>query len=76
MPRGLLMARVLIFVGLTCLLAGIFWQFGEKFGLGKLPGDLSIKGEGYEIKFPLVTCLLLSLALSGVLWIWRTFRGP
>ena len=56
-------------VGLVWILApSIPW-------LGRLPGDIRIERENFRFYFPLVTCLLLSLVLSLVLWVIRLFRG-
>jgi hypothetical protein len=43
--------------------------------LKALPGDIRIERENFRFYFPLVTCLLLSLVLSLVLWIIRLIRG-
>jgi hypothetical protein len=40
-----------------------------------LPGDIRIEGENFRFYFPLVTCLLLSLVLSLVVWLIRLLRG-
>jgi hypothetical protein len=56
-------------VGLVWILApSIPW-------LGRLPGDIPIERENFRFYFPLVTCLLLSLVLSLVVWLVRLFRG-
>ncbi|MCC9606433.1 DUF2905 domain-containing protein [Blastopirellula sp. JC732] len=52
-------------VGLGLLLAvRIPW-------LGRLPGDIRIEGEHVRFYFPIVTCILLSLILSGAAWLVR-----
>jgi DUF2905 family protein len=43
--------------------------------LGQLPGDIRIERGNFRFYFPLVTCLLLNLFLSLVLWLVRLFRG-
>ena len=43
--------------------------------LGRLPGDIRIERENFHFYFPLVTCLLLSLVLSLVVWLIRLLRG-
>ena len=42
--------------------------------LGRLPGDIRIERENFRFYFPVVTCLLLSLFVSLVLWAVRLFR--
>jgi hypothetical protein len=39
--------------------------------LGKLPGDIAIEKEGFQFYFPLMTCLLISVLASLVLWLLR-----
>ena len=63
------MARFLIVLGLAILIIGLLWPYLGKLGLGRLPGDIVIERENGTIYVPLVTCLLLSLLLSLVLWI-------
>lgn len=65
------MGRLLIFVGLSIALTGVFMLWGEKLGLGHLPGDLSIKGERYVLHLPLMTCFVISAVISLVMWLLR-----
>ena len=63
------MARFLIVLGLVILVVGLLWPYLSKLGLGRLPGDIVIERENTTFYFRLVTCLLLSLFLSLVLWL-------
>ena len=63
------MARFLIVLGLAILVVGLLWPYLGKLGLGRLPGDIVIERENGTVYVPLVTCLLLSLLLSLVLWV-------
>jgi hypothetical protein len=63
------MARVLIVLGLLLLLAGLLWPHLSQIGLGRLPGDIIIERKNMTLYFPLMTCLLLSVLLSLVLWV-------
>ena len=63
------MARFLIVLGLVILVVGLLWPYLSKLGLGRLPGDIVIERENTTFYFPLVTCLLLSLLLSLILWV-------
>jgi hypothetical protein len=40
-----------------------------KIGLGQLPGDIVIRRDNFSFYFPIVTCLLVSVALSLILWL-------
>jgi hypothetical protein len=45
---------------------------GSKFsflGFGRFPGDIAYKGKNFQISFPIVTCLIVSVALTAVLWL-------
>jgi Protein of unknown function (DUF2905) len=70
------LGRVLLFFGALLLVVGAFLYFGNKlpFRLGKLPGDIVHRGENTTFYFPIVTCLLLSVALSLVFWLISRFR--
>jgi hypothetical protein len=63
------MARFLIIVGVLIVVIGLLWPYLSKLGLGHLPGDIVIERNGVTIYIPIVTCLLLSLLLSAVLWL-------
>jgi hypothetical protein len=63
------MARFLIVLGLAILLVGLLWPYLSKLGLGRLPGDIVIERENVTLYIPLATCLLLSLALSLIVWV-------
>jgi len=49
---------------------GIFLQFFDKIPfLGKLPGDIYIKKDNFHFYLPLATCLLISAAITIVLYL-------
>jgi hypothetical protein len=63
-------------LGIALLLAGAFFSFGGRlpFRLGRLPGDIAYQGKGGSFYFPIVTCIVLSVALTLVFWIVNLFR--
>ena len=65
------MQRTLIILGVVLLAAGLLWPWLTKIGLGRLPGDIRIEGENGGFYFPIVTCLVISVVLSILLWIFR-----
>ena len=65
------MQRILIVVGLILVAIGLLWPFLAKLGLGRLPGDIRIEREGFSFYFPLTTCILISLAISLIIWLLR-----
>jgi hypothetical protein len=64
--------RSLIALGLFILALGVIFTLGEKLPIrfGRLPGDIVIRGKNSAFYFPLVTCLLISVILSFVLWLF------
>ena len=65
----LILAAILAAVGAT------LYFFGRlPFRLGRLPGDIVHRTEHTTFYFPLVTCLLLSVAVSLVFWLISHFR--
>ena len=64
--------KTLILFGLILVAAGLLWIFGGKIPLlGKLPGDIRIERENFSFYFPLGTCILISLVVSLLLWLFR-----
>ncbi len=63
------MQRLLIVIGILCLVAGLLWPVIDRIGLGRLPGDIVIEREHFRFYFPLATGLLLSVLVSLILWI-------
>ena len=57
---------IIALTGLVILLAGKL-----HLPLGRLPGDIVYRGKSMTFYFPLVTCLLLSVVLSLVLWLFN-----
>jgi thiosulfate reductase cytochrome b subunit len=65
-------ARLLILAGLALLVAGVLVLFASKVPwLGKLPGDITFTRGNYTVYFPLGTCILVSVILTLVLWLFR-----
>jgi hypothetical protein len=63
------MARFLIVLGLAIVVIGLLWPYLSRIGLGRLPGDIVIERENVTFYFPLMTCLLVSVLLSLVIWV-------
>ena len=63
------MAKIFIIAGAVLLLVGLIIFAAERFGLGRLPGDIVIEREGFTLYLPLATSLLVSLGLTLVLWL-------
>ena len=62
------MGKILIFLGAFLILIGIFFVAGQKIPLlGKLPGDITIRGKNSVFYFPIVTSIILSILLTIIL---------
>ncbi|WP_343033814.1 DUF2905 domain-containing protein [Fulvivirga kasyanovii] len=70
------MGKALIIVGLIIVAVGILLHFGPKIPfLGKLPGDVSIKREGFQFYFPLMTSIILSILISVIIYFIQKLKG-
>jgi hypothetical protein len=70
------LGRTLLMLGAVLVFVGAFLYFGGKlpFRLGRLPGDIVRRGEHATFYFPVVTCLVLSITLSLIVWLFNHFR--
>jgi hypothetical protein len=66
------MGRLLINAGILLVVVGALVLIGEKLGigLGRLPGDIRIEGRRGGFYFPIVTCVVVSVVLSIVSWLF------
>ena len=53
------------------MLVGVLWPWLSTLPLGRLPGDIVIRREGFTFYLPITTMILASLALSLILWLFR-----
>ncbi len=66
--NGVELGRLLLVIGLIVALLGAVLTFGGgRLRLGRLPGDIYIRRDGFVFYFPLATCLVASLVLSAIL---------
>ena len=63
------MPKLLIIFGLVLVAVGLIWPLIERSGLGRLPGDIVIERENFRLYVPIATSLLISVALSLILWL-------
>ena len=66
--------KQLFLVGLVVAFVGLLLIAAERYPwlrIGKLPGDFYIERGSWRFYFPLATCILLSLLLTVVLWLFR-----
>jgi hypothetical protein len=68
--------RALLILGAVSAIVGASLYFGARlpFRLGRLPGDIIHRGEHTTFYFPIVTCLVISVVLSVLFWLFSNFR--
>ena len=68
------LGRLLIIAGIVLLVSGLLLNYTHFFSfmnLGRLPGDIRVKRGDFSFYFPLTTCILLSILLSLIVYIFR-----
>ena len=65
------MGRTIIILGLVLVAVGVLISLSGRLPikLGRLPGDIVVRGKHGVFYFPLVTCLIVSLVLSVAMWL-------
>ena len=64
------MRAFFLVLGLVLVAAAILWPFLSRW-VGRLPGDVIVRRGNFTLAFPIVTCLVISLVLSLLLWLFR-----
>jgi membrane protein implicated in regulation of membrane protease activity len=59
-------------IAVGMILLGVVLLVGGKFlpWIGRLPGDVTLHGRNWQFNLPIGTCLLVSIALSVVMWLF------
>jgi hypothetical protein len=65
------LGRVLMVVGGAIFVLGLVMSLLGRAGVGRLPGDIVVQRGNWTVYFPIVTSILLSLLLTGILWLLR-----
>lgn len=66
------LGKLLLLFGIVLVGVGALLMFGGRIPwLGKLPGDIYYKTDHVTVFFPLTTSVLLSIALTLLLWLLR-----
>ena len=70
------LGKWLIIGGLILAAVGGLFLAGGRLPLrlGRLPGDIAVEGKRGSFYFPIVTCILLSVLLTFVMWLVSLFR--
>jgi hypothetical protein len=66
---------LLIAAGILAIIGGFLYFNGKlPLRLGRLPGDIVHRGEHSTFYFPIVTCAIISVVLTLLLWLISLFR--
>ena len=65
------LGKLLIGAGLLLVVVGAVVIFAGKANvpLGRLPGDIVYRGRNTSFYFPIVTCIIISVVLSLLMWL-------
>ena len=63
---------MLVIGGLVVAGIGLIWVLAPNLPrFGRLPGDIVIERQNSRFYFPIVTCIVISVVLSLVMWLIR-----
>jgi hypothetical protein len=66
------LGKALMLIGFVVMVVGALIWMGFGIGwLGRLPGDIQFTKGTFRLHLPIVTCLLISVVLTVVLWLFR-----
>jgi uncharacterized protein YybS (DUF2232 family) len=66
------LGKFLVAAGLILAAVGaLLWSGLGKGWLGRLPGDVHYTRGNFSFYFPVATCLLISVVLTVILWLFR-----
>ena len=70
------LGKMLVVLGGLAIVAGLLLMLAGRahLPLGRLPGDIVYRGKHTTFYFPLVTCIVVSVVLSAVLYFIGRFR--
>jgi len=68
------LGKWMVAAGVAIVLLGVLMIVLGKIVLFKLPGDLQFGGKNWRIYFPIVSCIILSIVLTLILWLINYFR--
>ncbi|MEL0173004.1 MAG: DUF2905 domain-containing protein [Gammaproteobacteria bacterium] len=65
------MSKILIILGVIFLLLGILYPYLANLGIGRLPGDIVIKKNNFNLYFPITSAIIISIFISIIMKIFR-----
>jgi hypothetical protein len=68
--------KTVLVIGAVLVGVGALLLSGARlpYRIGRLPGDIVIQGRNGSFYFPIVTCVLVSLLFTLLMWILNLFR--
>ena len=76
MSSSVQLGKFLVATGVALVALGVVVILGARFqvfGLGRLPGDLAYRGKHVSVYFPIVSCVILSIVLTLIYWLFSLF---
>ena len=65
------MSKIFITLGVIFILIGLSYPYLSNLGLGRLPGDIVVKKENFNIYFPITSAIIVSIVISILIKIFR-----
>ena len=65
------MNKSIIIIGIIIVVIGVMWPLLSKLPIGRLPGDIAIKKDGFSLYLPITTMIIVSIVLSVIIWFFR-----
>ncbi|MCQ6558219.1 DUF2905 domain-containing protein [Paenibacillus mendelii] len=66
--------KLLLGAGVVLIIVALIWMFlGRFMNLGRLPGDVAVEKGNFKVYFPIVTCIVISVVLSLIMYVVRLF---
>lgn len=66
--------KFILIAGLVIAGMGIAIILLSKTGFFKLPGDIKLEGKNWKIYFPIVSCIIISIIFTLIMWLINYFR--
>jgi hypothetical protein len=65
------MSKILIILGAILILIGLIYPYLQSLGIGRLPGDIVIKKDNFNLYFPVTSAIIISILLTII---FRLFK--
>jgi hypothetical protein len=70
------MGKLLILCGAILIVVGLLMEYGTRIPyIGRLPGDIVVENKNFKFYFPIVTSIILSIAISLIIYLVNKFRS-